>query len=94
MHDRFYFRIVVTLLFLSFCLTAFSQDDWDVPWQVIGDSANMAPKQNVIVTGKISVKGSGEPVSGASISAETFKYFDYSDQSGVYALDFLLAGIE
>src|SRR5688572_5971643 len=87
MHDRLYFKIVLTVILLPFCLTAFSQDDWDVSWQVIGDSASMAPKQNVIITGKVSIKGSGEPVSGASISAETFKYFDYSDQSGVYALE-------
>ena len=35
------FRIVLTLLFLSFWFTAFGQDDWDVPWQVIGDSSNL-----------------------------------------------------
>ena len=87
MPDRCHFKIVITLILLPFSFTAFSQDDWDVSWQVIGDSASMAPKQNVIITGKVSIKGSGEPVSGASISAETFKYFDYSDQSGVYALE-------
>ena len=81
------FRIILTLFFLSFWFTAFGQDDWDVPWQVIGDSSNLTSKQNVIVTGKISVKGSGEPITGASISAETFKYFDYSDQTGGYAVE-------
>ena len=81
------FRIVLTLLFLSFWFTALGQDDWDVPWQVIGDSSNLASKKNVIVTGKISVKGSGEAITGASISAETFKYFDYSDQNGGYAVE-------
>ncbi len=77
--------------FFTLCLLAslpcLAQDDWNVPWQVIGDSASLVPKQNVIVTGKITVKGSGDPIAGASISAETFKYFDYSDQTGKYALE-------
>lgn len=84
----------VSLLRISFfitalltCLTSFAQDEWDVRWQVVGDSARMVPRQEIILTGKITVKGSGEPISGASISAETFKYFDYSDQSGNYALE-------
>src|SRR5688572_9459021 len=81
------FRIVFTLLFLPFWFTTFGQNEWDVPWQVIGDSSNLASRQNVILTGKISVKSSGEPVTGASISAETFKYFDYSDQIGGYAIE-------
>ena len=81
------FKIILAVLLLQLGLTAFGQDEWDVPWKVIGDSTNLVPKQNVIVTGKVSVKGSGEPVTGASISAETFKYFDYSDQSGGYAIE-------
>ena len=77
--------LVIAALLTSF--PSFAQDDWDVPWQVLGDSASMVPKQEIIITGKITVKGTGEPISGASISAETFKYFDYSDLSGNYALE-------
>jgi hypothetical protein len=80
-------RVSFLITALLTCLSSFAQDEWDVPWQVIGDSASMVPKQNIIVTGKITVKGTGEPISGASISAETFKYFDYSDPSGNYALE-------
>ena len=82
----FLLKVHFVVIFLLFCVPSFAQDEWNVPWQVIGDSANLVPKQNIIVTGKISV-GTGEAVSGASISAETFKYFDYSDQSGNYALE-------
>ena len=74
-------------LFLLFSIPSLAQDDWDVPWQVIGDSADLVPKQNIIVTGKITQKGTSEAISGASISAETFKYFDYSDQAGRYTLE-------
>jgi hypothetical protein len=67
--------------------SSFAQEYWNVPWQVIGDSANMVPNRDVIVTGSVTSLGTGEPISGASISAETFKYFDYTDQSGKYALE-------
>ena len=84
-------RSLLKVLFFAFYLFSFlpslSQDDWNVPWKVIGDSSNLVPNQNIIVTGKITQKGTGEAISGASISAETFKYFDYSDQAGRYTLE-------
>jgi hypothetical protein len=64
-----------------------AQDYWNVPWQVVGDSSNFVPQQDVIITGKVVAKSSGQPVTGASISAETFKYFDYSDHAGNYVLE-------
>jgi hypothetical protein len=80
-------KIFVVILLLSPYSNAFAQDDWNVPWHAVGDSSNFVPRQNIIVTGRVTYKESGEPVSGASISAETFKYFDYSDQSGSYLLE-------
>ena len=84
-------RSLQKVLFFAFFLFSFlplvAQDDWDVPWQVVGDSSELVPKRNIIVTGKIMQKGTGTPISGATISAETFKYFDYSDESGRYALE-------
>jgi hypothetical protein len=81
-------KFICILVFLLMGFGAFAQtDDWDVPWQIVGDSANLIPRRNFIVTGTVTVKRSGEPVTGASISAETFKYFDYSDQAGKYALE-------
>ncbi len=77
--------LLLALLFL--CEVASAQNEWDVPWITIGDSASMMPKQNVIVTGRVRIKESGAPISGASISAETFKYFDYSDEAGRYILE-------
>lgn len=75
------------VLFSHVCFNAIAQDDWNVPWQAIGDSAHFVSKQTIIVTGKITIKRTGEAVTGASISAETFKYFDYSDHAGNYALE-------
>lgn len=80
-------RVYILVFFSLLCTAAFAQDDWDVPWIVVGDSAHLIPKQDLIITGKISITVSGEVVTGASVSAETFKYFDYSDQNGHYVLE-------
>ena len=64
-----------------------AQDPWDVPWINIGDSSYMERYKEVTVTGKLVVKGSAEPVVGASISADSFKYFDYTDNKGDYKLE-------
>ncbi|MBA4053725.1 MAG: hypothetical protein C0490_03345 [Marivirga sp.] len=83
----FTFRVILLLVFSSLCYTTSAQNEWNTPWITIGDSASLILRQNVIVTGKITLRETGEPVSGASISAETFKYFDYSDQAGRYVLE-------
>lgn len=75
--------IILTILFTKVS----AQQEWNVPWTVVGDSADLVPQTRVTVTGKIRVKGSLAPISGASVSVETFKYFDYSDQAGRYILD-------
>ncbi|WP_276374920.1 TonB-dependent receptor [Chryseolinea sp. H1M3-3] len=80
-------RVFLVILFAQLSGHAIAQDDWDVAWQVVGDSAELIPKQNLILTGRVTQKDSGEPVTGASISAETFKYFDYTDQTGSYVLE-------
>lgn len=65
-----------------------AQDDWNlVPLVVVGDSASQKPSGRALVTGTITVKQSGTPISGASISADLFKHFDYSDQYGRYLLE-------
>ncbi len=84
-HSTFRFLLPTVFLFLFYSVNA--QDNWNLPWTVIGDSADLKLKQNVMITGKIRLKGSREPVVGASISVETFKYFDYSDQRGSYVLE-------
>ena len=111
------FKIFTTIIlcgFFSFCQ---AQTEWDdVPWTVIGDSANVElgqeaeirianeyfqkgekekalamyqsiSKKTASITGYIKIKGSQEPVPRASISADLFKYFDYSDQFGKYYLE-------
>jgi len=81
-------RVLVIFSFSLHCLTALGQDYWDVPVITIGDSAMLKPNQRVTVTGEITSKEGGV-ITGASVSAETFKYFDYSDPSGKYLLEVL-----
>ena len=79
---------VLSVVVFSLLFTEISaQNEWDIPWTAVGDSADLVPQTRVTVTGIIRVKGTQTPVAGASISVETFKYFDYSDQAGRYILD-------
>ena len=80
-------RVLAVVVFSVIFSEISAQQDWNVPWTVVGDSADLVPQTRVTMTGRIKVKGSQTPVSGASISVETFKYFDYSDQAGRYVLD-------
>jgi hypothetical protein len=47
----------------------------------------MVPGQDLIVTGQVTNFATGAPIAGASVSAETFKHFDYTDQQGNYYLE-------
>ena len=80
-------RVLAVIIFTFIFTEISAQQEWDVPWTVIGDSADLVPQTRVTVTGRIRLKDSKAPISGASVSAETFKYFDYSDQAGRYVLD-------
>src|SRR5688572_21836213 len=80
-------RILAVIIFTFLFTETTAQQEWDIPWTVVGDSADLVPQTRVTVTGRIRLKGSKAPISGASVSAETFKYFDYSDQAGRYVLD-------
>ncbi len=87
MRTSFLYPILLTnvVVFVSPYLQA--QDPWNVPWINIGDSSYMERYKEVIVTGKLVVKGSNEPIAGASISADSFKFFDYTDNKGDYKLE-------
>lgn len=83
-------RAILMAAFLSTHFTLVAQVDnwkeWDVPVTRVGDSTQFKPGQKVTLTGM--VRGdNGAPVSGASVSVETFKYFDYADASGRYFLE-------
>jgi len=80
-------RVLAAVVFCLFFTEVSAQQEWNVPSTVLGDSADLVPTTRVTVTGKIKVAGTQTPVSGASVSVETFKYFDYSDQAGRYILD-------
>lgn len=78
----------VLVIFVGTCQAVYGQTDWSaVPWLTLGDSSELDPEKPVIVTGKITLKTSREAVSGASVSVEQFKHFDYSDTQGKYVLE-------
>ena len=82
------FKIVSIITLCSFFQLCVAQSEWDkVPWTQIGDSTKVTQNPTVSITGKITSKGSKEPLTRASISADVFKYFDYSDQFGKYYLE-------
>src|SRR5688572_24040808 len=80
-------RVLAVVVFTVIFSEISAQQEWNVPWTVVGDSADLVEQTRVTLTGRIKVKGTQTPVSGASISVESFKYFDYSDQAGRYVLD-------
>jgi hypothetical protein len=82
-----------------FCLLAHLQvhaqeteDEWNVPLSYVGDSLDLVENQKVILTGKVTNGATGEPVSGASVSVNFFKHYDYTDNKGSFAIE-LLPGI-
>lgn len=81
--------LFIVSLFYLLSNSCFGQDPWgNLPWVTIGaDSVNMDPRKNILITGNIRVKNSSEPIVGASISADQFKYFNYSDANGKYILE-------
>ena len=79
-------KILLFALFLLASRHIIAQDDWNTPWIIVGDSSKMKSNQDVMVTGTIT-SDSGVPVTGVTISAETFRYFDYSDEQGRYLLE-------
>lgn len=80
-------RIISVTLFLYLFSTPAKAQEWDqIPWTVIGDSSSFDPGAKLLITGNVRIKATGTPLKGASISAELFKHFDYSDEYGRYIL--------
>ncbi len=77
--------LIVHFIALVTSLQLQAQDFRQAPLIIVGDSGVAAPDQLVIVTGNI-LTGENQGVSSATISADFFKYFDYSDQFGRYYL--------
>jgi TonB dependent receptor-like, beta-barrel/Carboxypeptidase regulatory-like domain/TonB-dependent Receptor Plug Domain len=84
-------RIIWVVLFVHFfAVSARAQEDWnEIPWTVIGDSSDLDANKKILITGTVNQREDGSRVVGASISADLFKHFDYSDQDGRYVLEML-----
>jgi hypothetical protein len=82
-------RGTIILSFFSLLISTFSfgQNEWDVPVTVIGDSADLVDDEPVHLTGLVINSDTNEPLSGASVSVESFKHFDYTDRQGAYYID-------
>lgn len=85
----FAMRVISVALFPSvFTTPLLAQEDWNkIPWTVVGDSSELDPGKKLIITGTVNQREDGSRVLGASISADLFKHFDYSDQDGRYVLE-------
>lgn len=82
-------RLLFSLVFVfTFCVS-YGQDEWNVPWTVIGDSLDMVEGEQMVLTGRIINKVTKEPIAGASVSFDGFKFFDYSDKNGAYVVELL-----
>lgn len=79
--------MAVFLLYPTLCTQAQETNEWSVPWTIIGDSSITDRGERFIVTGKITSLESTKPISGALVSADFLKHFDYSDEKGNYVLE-------
>lgn len=81
-------RLAVFVMAILSTTVACAQVDWKAaPLIVVGDEDDEVPGKAVIVTGSVKSSTTGEPVTGASISVDLFKFFDYTDQQGRFALE-------
>jgi hypothetical protein len=77
--------LIVILTFAFFISNA--QEEWDVPWTVVGDSAKIKKGENVVITGTVTYGDTGLPVEGALVSVDYLKHFDHTDKNGRYYID-------
>jgi len=75
------------LLCPALCTQAQESNEWSVPWTIVGDSSINDPGARFVVTGKITSLESAKPISGALVSADFLKHYDYSDENGNYVLE-------
>ena len=80
-------KYFVFILIAILRLTAQAQTEWDSEWIILGNPDELKVEKKVILTGTIVAKNTGEPIAGASLSVDQFKYFDYSDQAGRYFIE-------
>ena len=80
--------IALFLLPPTLCTYAQQGEEWNVPWTVVGDSSDATDRNTkLILTGKITDLNSGKVISGALVSADFLKHYDYSDENGNYVLE-------
>jgi len=76
---------LTVLLALTFT-SGYTQIEWDsIERRVVGDSS-IKTTQKVIITGNVTGEN-GLPLTGATLSLDLLKYFDYSDKSGRFVIE-------
>ena len=79
-------QLHLTFLFVLNFSFGFGQMEWgNIERRVIGDSV-LKTNQKVIITGNV-VGENGQPLTGATLSLDLLKYFDYSDKAGRFAIE-------
>ena len=69
----------------GFLKSSLAQESWDIPSTIIGDSAALETK--AIFTGTIVNGNSKEPLVGAHLSLDFFKYYGRTDPFGKFAIE-------
>src|SRR5436190_17076858 len=85
-------KSLFSVIFVCIFLNAYSQEpgtEWNVPWTNVGDSLDLVENEIVRLTGRVYNSATGEPVSGASVSFDSFQHFDYTDNAGAYFIECL-----
>jgi hypothetical protein len=78
----FFFALI---LISGFSKIGFAQENWDMPYTVVGDSTRGS--RNAIFTGIVTNGTSKEPLVEAHLSLDFFKYYGRTDQFGKFAIE-------
>ncbi|HEY0653462.1 MAG TPA: TonB-dependent receptor [Chryseosolibacter sp.] len=80
-------RTLLSLLFLLSFFICKGQEEWNVPWTVVGDSSKIKKGEKVVITGTVTYGDTGLPVEGALVSVDYLKHFDHTDKNGRYYVE-------
>ena len=82
---RLFLVLVLVLIFSGVCKIGLAQENWEMPFTIIGDSTR--GNGNAILTGIVINGTSKEPLADAHLSFDFFKFYGRTDQFGRFAIE-------